>query len=142
MGFIQKIFSGGTEGVLKGVSDIVGKFVADPNQKLQLSEEIQKSIIEQQNKLIEQAEQEQANVNATMQAESKSEHWAQWLWRPMVGFTFCAILINNYILVGYFTWAKAVPIPGEVWSAMLVILGATAAGRSLEKWQDLKNQAS
>lgn len=27
-----------------------------------------------------------AEVNATMRAESTSEHWAQWMWRPFWGF--------------------------------------------------------
>ena len=28
------------------------------------------------------------SVNQTMQVEAKSEHWAQWLWRPYNGFLF------------------------------------------------------
>ena len=46
------------------------------------------------------------------------------------------ILINNYILMPYFQ-KLLVPIvvPDNVWTAMLVILGASAAGRSFEKWQ-------
>ena len=35
-------------------------------------------------------------VNATMQSESKSEHWAQWLWRPFNGFLFGTTLFLNY----------------------------------------------
>lgn len=27
-------------------------------------------------------------VNETMRAEAQSEHWAQWGWRPFIGFTF------------------------------------------------------
>ena len=76
------------------------------------------------------------SVNATMQAEAKSEHWAQWLWRPIIGFTFAAILVNNYILLPYMQrWITPLPIPDSIWTAMLVILGASAAGRSFEKWQ-------
>jgi len=36
------------------------------------------------------------SVNATMQAESKSEHWAQWLWRPYNGFLFGTTLFMVY----------------------------------------------
>ena|SRR2546428_876540 len=74
-------------------------------------------------------------VNATMQAEAKSEHWPQYSWRPTIGFTFAAILINNYLLLPYFKAYGLVPldIPAAVWSAFLVILGAASAGRSWEK---------
>jgi hypothetical protein len=74
-------------------------------------------------------------VNATMQAEAKSEHWAQWSWRPTVGFTFSGVIINNYILLPYFSKLGLVPIviPGELWTTILVVLGAASAGRSWEK---------
>lgn len=32
-------------------------------------------------------------VNATMQAEAKSEHWPQYSWRPFVGFCFGALAL-------------------------------------------------
>lgn len=75
------------------------------------------------------------SINSTMQAEAKSEHWAQWLWRPTVGFTFAAILVNNFILLPYFAHLGVVPlpIPDAVWTAMLVVLGASAATRGWEK---------
>src|SRR3990167_6195214 len=72
-----------------------------------------------------------ASINATMQAESKSEHWPQWAWRPTVGFTFAGAIINNYILYAYFAsyGMVKVEIPSHVWEAMLVILGAAAFTR-------------
>lgn len=74
-------------------------------------------------------------VNATMQAEAKSEKWPQYSWRPAIGFTFAAILLNNYVLLAYLRHFGVVPldVPGEVWTAFLVILGAASAGRSFEK---------
>lgn len=80
------------------------------------------------------------SVNATMREEAKSEHWAQWLWRPVVGFTFSAMIINNFILLPYFLsyGLKPIDIPDGVWSAMLVTLGVAAGTRGLEKWQRSK----
>jgi len=77
------------------------------------------------------------SVNATMQAEAKSEKWPQYSWRPAIGFTFAAILVNNYVLLAYLRHFGVVPldIPSEVWTAFLVILGAASAGRSFEKWK-------
>jgi hypothetical protein len=79
-------------------------------------------------------------INATMQAEAKSEHWAQWLWRPLVGFSFVGVVANNFILLPYFqAWLKPVPIPSEVWYAWLAILGVSAGFRGMTKWQETKN---
>jgi len=38
-------------------------------------------------------------VNATMQAEAKSEHWAQWGWRPFWGFASGAAFFAVAVLV-------------------------------------------
>lgn len=81
------------------------------------------------------------HVNQTMQAEAKSEHWAQWLWRPVIGFTFAGTILNNYVLMPYFAkWISPIVIPGEVWNAMLVVLGAAAATRGWQKIQAEKNK--
>ena len=74
-------------------------------------------------------------INETMRAEARSEHWLQWSWRPLVGITFSLMVINNYVLLPYFKsyGLQPINIPGDVWSAMLVILGVAAGTRGLEK---------
>lgn len=81
------------------------------------------------------------SINATMREEAKSEHWMQWSWRPTVGFTFAGTIVNNYILLPYFSTIglKPVDIPEGIWSAMLVVLGVAAGTRGLEKWAKNKN---
>ena len=143
-----KLASGTAGSLVDSLSNAVGKFIRTPEEKDEMAKwasqaklDVQKELDDHTQTMEQLYQQELDTVNKTMQAESTSGHWAQWMWRPMVGFTFCAILINNYILVGYFSWAKAVSIPGEVWSAILVILGASAAGRSWEKVTKMqKNQ--
>lgn len=138
MNFLSAIF--GSRGLVGGVMDVLKAtgIVKDPEQELK----VQQALMEFEIKAGEQAAKELETVNATMREEAKSERWAQWLWRPVVGFTFSAMLINNYILLPYFGkfGIVAITIPGEVWSAMLVILGVSAASRGLEKWQKEKNQ--
>jgi len=72
-----------------------------------------------------------------MRAEAKSDKWWQSAWRPLVGFTFSGVIINNYIFIPYFAhWGlQPVIIPGGIWQAMLIILGVAAGTRGLEKWQ-------
>lgn len=50
------------------------------------------------NRLIAEA-QNMAAVNATMQSEVKAEHWASWLWRPMIGFSLAYNVIGATTLV-------------------------------------------
>ena len=132
------------QGITGGASDLIKDFKADPNKVIDHDARLQELASNATTKLAELAEQAEANINATMQAESKSEHWLQFSWRPLIGYAFCAILVNNYILLPYFgkLGIVSIPIPDNVWSAMLVILGASAAGRSLEKWQANKNDGT
>ena len=122
-------------GLLGGIRSIISEFKLDPETKarLQLAVEDNAALIAQ--KELEMNARLVESVNATMRAEAGAEHWATWLWRPIVGLTFSAVVINNYVLLPYFAHQGLQPIviPANLWTAMLVILGATAAGRSVEK---------
>jgi len=101
-------------------------------------------------------------VNKTMQAETKSEHWAQWLWRPYNGFLFGTTLFFVYALPSIInafapiwfkpaleqvltngvyitntvaTWLpiKAASVPEFVFVAWGSVLGVTAWHRGKEK---------
>ena len=135
MSVLSSIFAGGAEGVFKGISDLVKDFKADPTELLKVQAAIAQAQIDLDAKLAAADAQMVAAVNATMQEEAKSEHWMVWAWRPTVGFTFCGVILNNYVLLSYLTpyGLKPVDIPGEIWSAMLVVLGAAAATRGWEK---------
>lgn len=74
-------------------------------------------------------------VNATMQAEAKSDSWLQKSWRPLFGLGTLAVIINNYMLLPYFArlGLQPVAVPGEVWNVMLCVLGVAAMTRGVEK---------
>ena len=135
MSVLSSIFAGGAEGIFRGISDLVKDFKADPTELLKVQAAIAQAQIDLDAKLAAADAQMVAAVNATMQEEAKSEHWMVWAWRPTVGFTFCGVILNNYVLLSYLTpyGLKPVDIPGEIWSAMLVVLGAAAATRGWEK---------
>jgi len=76
-------------------------------------------------------------VNETMRAEAQSGSWMQRSWRPMIGFSSAAMIINNYILLPY---AKAlgltietIQFPPEIWMFMAAVLGVAAWTRGQEK---------
>lgn len=80
-------------------------------------------------------------VNASMQAEAKSEHWLVWSWRPFCGFTLAGLIINNYILCPYFGafGVKPLDIPVLVWQVLLSVVGVSALTRGVTQavsaWQ-------
>jgi hypothetical protein len=78
---------------------------ADPNLSLQF----QKAVLDQQAQLqqisadVTKAElaADTANttaVNATMQAETKADHWPSYTWRPFIGFTFGFYIMSLFVL--------------------------------------------
>jgi len=79
-------------------------------------------------------------VNATMQAEAKSEHWMQWSWRPAVGFLFVLIGISNYVLLPYLKkyGLQTIEIPSEMFMAILAILGVASWHRGVKKVEEVK----
>lgn len=111
--------------------DIGSKFIPDEKNRLEFEA-----------KILEYSSRSQEAVNATMQAEAKSEHWLQWSWRPLIGYTFAGVIINNYILFTYFSkWGmEAIDIPSELWASMLVVLGVASATRGVMNWQKVKGK--
>jgi Holin of 3TMs, for gene-transfer release len=112
------------------VNSVVSRIWPDKTEALKIQAEITQAMMKGE------YDTQLASINAvnqTMQAEAKSEHWLQWTWRPIIGLSFAAMIVNNFILMPYFSkWLTPIVIPDNAWTAILVILGASAAGRS---WQ-------
>src|SRR3989337_2188424 len=129
------------------VGKVVGKLV-DKYLPASMSEEDKAKILLEMEKLtIEEGKNLQAQmetINQTMREEAKSEHFLQWAWRPIIGLTFALVIINNYILVGYLSQygVHSIDIPGEVWNAILVILGAASAFRGWSKVEKEKKNGN
>jgi len=125
-------FSDTAQGAVKGlgeaVKEAVGAFKADPTKALEFEAAIEQAAMKYAGEAL-------ASVNATMQAESKSEHWMQWAWRPFFGFTGAAILINNYILLPYLVHfgVVVITVPAEVWIMIMAVLGVAAYTRGRDK---------
>lgn len=140
MSVVSEIFKGGAEGVLSGFTGIIRAFKGDPTVKLQLEAALATAQLDLEAKITASEAAVIEAVNKTMQAEAGSIHWLQWSWRPLVGYSFVAIIANNFILMPYFQkWLTPITIPSEVWYAWLAILGVTAGFRGLKQWQESKN---
>lgn len=88
-------------------------------------------------------------VNASMQDESKSEHWMQWSWRPFNGFLFGITLFCNYAVpmlmnslvlpfLGSSHTIQSGSVPEGVFMAWGAVLGVTAWHRGLMQVEKIK----
>lgn len=110
------------------IEAVAAKIEADPK----LYVELQKMAMEREVSLAQIDAAKLATVNATMQAESKSEKWPQYSWRPWNGFWFPTAIILIYFVLPLL--AKTVPlIPQWVWIGWLSILGVATWDRGKEK---------
>lgn len=109
---------------------------ANPTLALQLQQEIDRHSeqLAQISQAVELAEiaadtADTAAVNATMQAEAKSDHWPTYSWRPFIGFIFGVMLLGDYFVIpvlnGWFHIPQPV-IPAEAWVAIGGILGVAS----------------
>lgn len=128
MAFFGDEVQGAVKGFVGGIGEVISKFKADPTKVIELEAGIAVETLKFQQSTI-------SAVNATMQAEAKSEHWMQWAWRPTFGFTACAVLVNNYVLLPYLSnvGIKPIEVPSEVWIMIMAVLGVAAWTRGQEK---------
>ncbi len=89
-------------------ADLMAKIQTDPQAMVKLKEieathdvELQKIAMQRAVGLANADAAQVASVNTTMQAETKSEHWMQWAWRPTCGF---ALAIGFLVLIGLIGW--------------------------------------
>lgn len=128
MAWLEELAKGGVEGILSPIAKVIQIFKPDATQQAQLDAAFEQAKLNAEATIL-------TAINATMQAEAKSEHWMQWSWRPVIGFTFAATILNNYVLYGYFSKLGMVQIiiPEGVWMAMLAVLGVSAYVRGRDK---------
>ena len=128
MAWLEELAKGGVEGILSPITKVIQIFKPDATQQAQLDAAFEQAKLNAESTIL-------TAINATMQAEAKSEHWLQWSWRPCVGFTFVVTVINNYVLYPYIAKYGVVQIvvPDSVWAAMLAVLGVAAYVRGRDR---------
>lgn len=112
------------------VMAILDKVIPDPKQQADAKAEMMSIMAKAQ------ADEMKAKSQVVI-AEAKGESWMQRNWRPVLMFTFIALIINNFILVPYMA-ALGVPmtplaLPTEMWTLLTIGVGGYIAGRSGEK---------
>ena len=64
-------------------------------------------------------------MNASIQAEAKSDHWPTYTWRPFIGFCFGFAWIGVYLVLPLLKIPSPV-IPSEAWLAVGGVLGVAS----------------
>ncbi len=139
---VQSLLSTGIGSILDGASKIIGDFKADPTKVAEAEKALAELRINATLKSQELSNQLEAEytkqldiVNKTMQTEAYSEHWIVYSWRPTIAFTFCIMILNNYVAYPYLHNYGAVllDIPQSVIITIGSILGVNVIGRTMEK---------
>lgn len=124
-GLMRAVTGDGPETPIEAVAQ---KIAADPALMVQLQEKA----MDHEARLAEIEARKLETVNATMRAESQSERWPQYSWRPFNGFTFPLAVLLIYAALPAF--GKTVPdVPEMVWIGWLSILGVATWDRGKEK---------
>ena len=94
---------------------------SDPNLVLQYRKAILDHDLEMQKLVVQNA----SDINATMQAEAKADHWPTYAWRPYNGFLFGTTVFCTYFVLPVLK-IKPPEIPVEMWMAWGAILGVAS----------------
>lgn len=132
MGSILSVLQGPIASTLGAVNDILGKFITDPQTKLQASLELTKAQNDLTVKLAELDAEWAKTQGDVITTEAKSESWITRNWRPLTMLVFVFIVAFNFILSPLFS-LKALPIPPDMWELLKLGIGGYVIGRSAEK---------
>jgi len=89
--------------------------------------ELQRLIVHSEELKLAAETQRIVAVNQTMQAESKSEHWAQWGWRPAWGFISAAAFLVVTIFVCVLAYRAIVEKDANAIGMIPLLIGAFTA---------------
>jgi len=91
-------------------------------------------ILNSYNEAVLKAEGELINAQRdVLIAELQGKSWMQRNWRPSLMYVFMGVIVNQYVLVPYFSWARVIEVPAPMWGLMTLAVGGYVGGRTMEK---------
>ena len=131
MGLID-ILTGPVKAVIQGANDILGKFIASPEQKLEAQLAFQKLQQDMMTEVLKAQADFAAQQASVINTEANGHSWLQRNWRPIFALTLVAIIFFNYLYAPIFHVA-VLPTPDRMWDLMELCLGGYIGGRTVEK---------
>lgn len=140
MSIIADLVAGGVQGILDSITKAVATVRGDHTQLPALEAEIEKAKIALLQLSVQADQAAMQAVNTAIANEAKSEHWLQWSWRPLAAYCLYLLLINNYVLVPYFSrfGVQVIIVPETVYMMFGAILGVTAWHRGVAQVEQVK----
>lgn len=132
MGSLLKILGSPFKDTIGAVGDLLGKFITDPQKKLEAQLALTKIEMDFQTKLVDADvtwAQTQADVIKT---EAQSHSWLARNWRPLLMLVFTYIIAHTYIFAPILSLTP-LPLPEEMWELLKIGVGGYIVGRSVEK---------
>jgi len=117
---------------VKDVGDTVKQFVTTEADRLMLGNkltEIEAKFQTDMEALAIEADKQRvqnaSDINSTMRAESASEHWPSYSWRPFIGFIFGIMAFSCYFVLPLMHITPPA-VPESVWLSFGAILGVAS----------------
>lgn len=135
--WLDKILGSGAEGILSGLSKVIGKFKMDPAEKRTLELEAEKLVHEQIMAVQGQATAElQAKERVIVAELNQGDNYTKRA-RPTIIYAGLFIIFANWLAsaVAAIGWPAVdlPPLPTELWVTWGAVTGTYAIGRSAEK---------
>lgn len=129
-------------------ADLLAKIQTDPQAAIKLKEieanhdvALQQVLMQRAVGLAQADAAMVGSVNTTMQAETKSEHWMQWAWRPTCGFALAFGFLALIVLIGWICIESVITQQPQLLSmippileAFTVLFGSMAAVVGVTAW--------
>lgn len=126
------LLKGPITAVISGIGDVLGKFIASPQDKLNAQLELTKLEMAFREEVLK-ADVEYAKAQASViNTEAGSRNWLASSWRPILMLTFTYIILHNFVIAPLFH-VQSVPIPTDMWDLLRLGIGGYVMGRSVEK---------
>jgi hypothetical protein len=132
MGSILSLLVGPGKSIIDGVSGLISKFTASPEEKLQAQQALLQMEKEYQEACMAADTQFAIQQAAGITSEAKSDSVLARNWRPILMLTFTVIVAFNYIVAPLFS-LHFLPIPPDMWALLKLGITGYIVGRSAEK---------
>lgn len=129
---LGSLLGGPAKDLIKGVVDVVDRFVTTDKEKL----EAQRAIADVERAFqirVAEIGAEMAKTQASViQSEIESQSWLARNWRPILMLVFTYIIAHTFVFVPLFG-LDPVTIPDDMWDLLKLGMGGYVAGRTVEK---------
>ena len=130
MSFLTKLFAGGGGQLVEGITGLVDKFKASPDDKMAFKLELEKLVAARDAQLSQEIMAETRAKAQVMTAELRQGDTYTKRLRPTIGYSGLVLIL--LVVVAQF-WGKTIVIPMEFTVAWGGLVGVYSIGRTAEK---------